>query len=61
VVAFQARGVRLAVAKKIAERYGGGIGVESEEGKGATFYFSIPRTSGTPTNGDRHIPKIADQ
>jgi len=47
VVAFQARGVRLAVAKKIAERYGGGIGVESEEGKGATFYFSIPRTPET--------------
>jgi two-component system sensor histidine kinase/response regulator len=53
---FGGSGLGLSISKSLAEMMGGSIGVESEEGRGSTFWFTVPVKTQTEADLFEDVP-----
>jgi signal transduction histidine kinase len=48
-------GLGLYISRMIVQRHHGQVGVDSQPGQGATFWFTLPLASSLPPNGSANL------
>jgi two-component system, NtrC family, sensor kinase len=55
---YEGSGIGLAFCARIVDTYGGQIWIESEEGKGTTFFFTLPKATVIKTPKPKELPTV---